>query len=351
MTGEAGGVRAWVARWVGVDVCVIGDVMADEYVWGEVHRISPEAPVPVVAVNGRTLRPGGAANVAMGVAALGGRASLGGVVGDDGLGGQLREALGAGGVGLVATGGLVTDGSRPTTTKTRIIAGAQQVVRADVESTRPLDDAIRAALLDATAEARRCARMVVLSDYGKGVVNPALAENVLAEARAAGIPVVVDPKGSDYTRFRGATLLTPNQAEAERASGVDVDDDVDLARAGWALADLIGGAVLVTRGSRGMVLFDPARPGGPVVVPARAREVFDVTGAGDTVVATMALALGAGIGLDQAAHLATMAAGVVIAKVGTSVVTPDDLAEFERRADPADPADPAGPASPAGPGG
>lgn len=302
-------------------VTVVGDVMSDEYWWGECSRISPEAPVPVVLIDRTTTVPGGAANVAMGIVALGARARLIGVVGEDGPSRQLSEVLADNGIDA---SGLVTEKDRPTTTKTRILAGSQQVVRADTESTAPLGTDTCRRLLTRCREALPEANAVVLSDYAKGVVSREVAQGVIRSAREAGIPVVVDPKGVEYDRFQGAALVTPNAHEVERATGLDVRHERELQRAGWALTERTQGPVLVTRGAQGMTLFDPARRES-IDFPARPRAVFDVTGAGDTVVATMALSLGCDFGYEAGARLATAAAAAVISKVGTSTASLEDI--------------------------
>ena len=303
-------------------VTVVGDVMADEYMWGECTRISPEAPVPVVLVERHTTVPGGAANVAMGIAALGGAAGLVGVVGDDASGRQVATLLRDHGVD---SSGLVIDASRPTTAKTRIMAGSQQVVRADVESTIALDANISRRLLEHVKERLTGIGAVVLSDYSKGVMTREIAQGVICQATDLGIPVIVDPKGVAYDRFEGATLVTPNVHEAERVTGLDLRQPSELYRGGvvahgddsWCDSGDAWGA-------DGMTLFDPTR-GEPVDFAARARAVFDVTGAGDTVVAAMAVSLGCELGLEVGAHLATAAAAAVIAKVGTSTASLEDI--------------------------
>jgi rfaE bifunctional protein kinase chain/domain len=292
---------------------VLGDVMLDEYVWGQVNRISPEAPVPVVDVRTRTYVPGGAANVAAGVAALGGRPLVAGVVGDDGAAAQLRAALAERGLEL---DGLVTVAGRSTTTKTRVIAHSQQVVRADVEERQPVPE-------EATAELRRWVEggletvdVVVVSDYAKGVVSAELAQAVIAAARGAGKPVVVDPKGSDYSKYEGATVLTPNVSDAKRAANIAPDSFAELTEIARRLAEVVpGSSLLITRGSEGMSLVSDD---GSIDVAAAARDVYDVTGAGDTVVAALAVALGSGLALDDAVRLANAAAGIVVGKVGTA---------------------------------
>ena len=310
-----------VATLPGRCVLIVGDVMLDEYIWGEVRRISPEAPVPVVEVHRRTFAPGGAANVAANVAGLGGRALLGGVVGQDRQAAQLREALAERGVDPA---GLIVDRDRPTTTKTRIVAHSQQVVRVDSEQRTSLRAELENALLGWVEEALDIAGACVLSDYAKGVVSPRLAERFIRLAREAGKPVIVDPKGTDYAKYRGATVVTPNVREAEQALNREINGRADLLEVGQHLLGVLdGSALLITRGGQGMSLF--VNGADVVHIPAVARNVFDVTGAGDTVIGTLALALAAGIGLEQAARLANLAAGIVVGKVGTATVTVEEL--------------------------
>ena len=307
----------------GVDALVVGDVMLDEYVWGKVERISPEAPVPVVEVHDRTRAPGGAANAAAGVVALGCSASLVGVLGDDEPGGGLRDALTAAQVGAAD---LVVDPARATTVKTRVIAHAQQVVRTDFESSAELSSEIEAELISAIRRSMKSAGVLILSDYGKGVVSEAVAAAAIAAAHELGRPVVVDSKGRRYEKYRGATILTPNVHDAGRAANVRIENDADLLEAADRLKVATGGAaLLITRGAAGMSLF---WDGEPLHIPTEAREVYDVTGAGDTVVAVLGAALGAGMELPEAVRLANAAAGIVVGKVGTSTVS---LAELEGR--------------------
>lgn len=322
MTAERNAVTL-VPDFAGTRVLIVGDVMLDEYVWGDVTRVSPEAPIPVVDVNRTSRVPGGSANTAAGVVALGGTALLAGVVGIDNSAEGLRDQLRG---RHIATDGLVSDGSRPTTTKTRVLAGSQHVVRLDSESRDELVAGVEADLLDWALGHLPGAGAVVLSDYAKGVVSPRVAREVITLARARRVPVVVDPKGRDFTRYRGATVITPNVREAEEATGIAVRGDADVRRVGRALLELLGeGAVLLTRGPCGMSLFSSGGPAEPVHIPAVARQVFDVTGAGDTVVATLALALANRVPLVDAARLATLAAGLVVGKVGTSTVTAVEL--------------------------
>jgi D-glycero-beta-D-manno-heptose-7-phosphate kinase len=308
-------------------VLVAGDVMLDEFLWGSVSRISPEAPVPVVKVSRQSFHLGGAGNVAGNVRALGGEAVVVGVVGRDPAGERVREALAAAGVedGLV-----IADSSRPTTVKTRIIAHHQQVVRADREVAddvpRPVEDALLARLRAALPS---CGA-VVLSDYIKGVVTTRLMKALLAAASEQRVPVLVDPKVGHFPLYRKVTVVTPNQLEAEQATGRTIQGTGDLHAVGQRLLRMLAcEAVLVTRGEQGMALF--TRDGRPALIPTAAREVYDVTGAGDTVIATLALALSAGAPLAQSAMLANYAAGVVVGKVGTATASPDEvLAALER---------------------
>jgi D-beta-D-heptose 7-phosphate kinase/D-beta-D-heptose 1-phosphate adenosyltransferase len=304
----------------GAAVLSVGDVMLDEYLWGDVRRISPEAPVPVVEIRGWTHAAGGAANVAAGVIALSGRAHLAGVVGADASAEALREALNSAGVAALD---LVVDAARPTTSKTRIIAHAQQVVRADHEESGPLPEAVEAEL--ARRATARVAEVdaVVVSDYRKGVITEGVARAVIQAAVASGKPVVVDPKGLDYARYRGATVLTPNVHDAALTANLHVDSDEDLVRVAERLSAVCdGAALLITRGAAGMSLF---QDGGRFDVGTRARDVYDVTGAGDTVVAMLAVALGRGVALPEAVRLANAAAGVVVGKVGTSTVSLEEV--------------------------
>jgi D-beta-D-heptose 7-phosphate kinase/D-beta-D-heptose 1-phosphate adenosyltransferase len=305
----------------GKAVLIVGDVMLDEYIWGEVRRISPEAPVPVVEMRRRTFVLGGAGNSAANVVSLGGMAYLGGVVGRDQPAEQLREVLGQNGV---PTEGLLTLEGRRTTTKTRIIAHSQQVVRVDSELLAPLSVAEEDQLLAWVESSLPRAGACILSDYAKGVVSPRLAEHYIRLARRAGKPVVVDPKGTDYAKYQGATLVKPNLHEAEAVAKLAITGEASLLEASRQLLAVLGGtALLITRGAEGMSLFRDGVP--PLHVPTVARNVFDVTGAGDTVISTLALALVAGAPLDQAVHLANWAASIVVGKVGTATVTLDEL--------------------------
>jgi rfaE bifunctional protein kinase chain/domain len=313
--------EAIVARFAGRRLAVLGDCMVDRYLWGRVERISPEAPVPVVEVERESSTLGGAGNVAANLRALGAEPLLLGVVGEDDDGRRLREAFAARGLGLA---GVVTDAGRPTTVKTRIVAHAQQVVRADRESRADLSGAALTRLLELIErELPGCGGLVV-SDYGKGVVHPGTLAPALAAARRAGCAVSVDPKESHIDAYRGVSILTPNQHEAGWAQGRRIADEASLLEVGWGLQRrLDAAAVLVTRGPGGMSLFE--RGGRYTHLPTVAREVYDVTGAGDTVVSTVALALAAGADFPAACLLANHAAGIVIREVGTATCSREQL--------------------------
>src|SRR5262245_60989427 len=320
--------RAVVARFRGRKVAVLGDVMVDRYLWGRVDRISPEAPVPVVEIERETTSLGGAGNVAANLSALGGSPRLIAITGDDDEARLLQRSLEAHGVGST---GLVADPSRPTTVKTRIVAHSQQVVRADREARGDVNGALLERLRATLARELETAEALVVSDYGKGVIHPATLETALAAAARRGIPVCVDPKESHIDSYRGVTILTPNQHEAGYVQGRHIVDDASLAEVGWGLQQrLDAGAVLITRGPEGMSLFE--RGGRYTYLPTVAREVYDVTGAGDTVVGVVALSLAAGADLVRACQLANHAAGLVIREVGTATTTPERLlADLEGR--------------------
>jgi D-glycero-beta-D-manno-heptose-7-phosphate kinase len=302
-------------------ILIVGDVMLDEYVWGKVRRISPEAPVPIVETYSQTYVPGGAANAAANVACLGGQALLSGVVGRDQSAEKLREALRQSGVNPE---GLIVDEQRPTTTKTRIIAQNQQVVRVDSERRELLRIDLEDLLLQWIESRMAHAHALVLSDYDKGVISPKIAKRCIWLARQAGKPVIVDPKGAHYSKYRGATVLTPNIHDAERASKCEINSNADLRKVGQQLSKVLeGSALLITRGCQGMALFLNGIE--TLQVPAIARHVFDVTGAGDTVVSTLALALAAGISLEDAVELSNRAAGIAVSKFGTTPVTMGEL--------------------------
>jgi D-beta-D-heptose 7-phosphate kinase/D-beta-D-heptose 1-phosphate adenosyltransferase len=320
-TFDPGALRAIVRGCSGRRIAVLGDLMVDRYLWGRVDRISPEAPVPVVEIERENFTLGGAGNVAQNLAALGAVPVLIGVVGDDAAGRELVSAFAGRGL---ETRGVVIDPDRPTTVKTRIIAHSQQVVRADRESRADLSGAVLADVLAALERDLPTCSGLVVSDYGKGVVTAPTLERALGAARAAGIAVSVDPKESHIDTYRGVSILTPNQHEAGWVQGRRVVDEASLMEVGWGLQRrLDAGAVLVTRGEKGMSLFE--RGGRYTYLPTVAREVYDVTGAGDTVVSVVAAALAAGADYPSACALANHAAGVVIREVGTATCSADQL--------------------------
>jgi len=288
---------------------VVGDAMLDRYVYGAVDRISPEAPIPVLAIEREAAMPGGAGNVARNLAALGAPTTFGSTIGRDAAGAELEGLFAADRSMSVH---LCVDAGRRTTVKTRFVAGTQQLLRADTERRGPLSAGTRRMLRELIGPIAGAFDALVLSDYGKGVLGDGLAGELIAEARAAGVPVVVDPKGRDYSPYRGADLLTPNRHELAEATGLPAAEDSEIEAAARKLIDQLEvGAVLATRGARGMSLVP--RSGAVLHLPARAVEVFDVSGAGDTVIAVLAAALGSGAPLDEAAALANAAAGVVVA--------------------------------------
>ena len=307
----------------GARVLVVGDVMLDRFVYGAVERISPEAPIPVLRIEREAAMLGGAGNVLRNLAALGVTPDLVAVVGDDAAGREVQA------LALAETGDgcrLLVHRGRPTTIKERYIAAGQQLLRVDRDPHGAIGAGTATALLAAATAALEGAGALVLSDYGKGVLEPETLAALIAAARAAGCPVVVDPKGRDYGIYRGATLVTPNRRELEEASGLPTSSDQDVALAAQEIIDSCGvEAVLATRGSDGLTLLGPGGKGKHLHLPTEAREVFDVSGAGDTVVAAAAAALAGGLGLEAAARLANAAAGIVVGKLGTAVVRPEEL--------------------------
>jgi rfaE bifunctional protein kinase chain/domain len=307
----------------GHTVVILGDVMLDRYWWGNVSRLSPEAPVPVVEKQRSSAAPGGAANVAANIASLGGRPLLVGVVGVDEAGHELRADLSQRGI---SDEHLVIDAGRPTTVKTRIVAVSQHVVRVDEEDRRPVAESVAARLAERTLALLAGAQALVISDYAKGALSPELLQRVIRAARARNVWVVVDPKGHDYSRYAGASLICPNRGEALAAARVSPDEPEAVARAGRRLVESrTADMVLVTLGEAGMLLCERAGP--PTAIPALARAVYDVTGAGDTVIATVSLALAAGLSLERAVRLANVAAGLAVEQVGTTAVTAAHLRE------------------------
>lgn len=310
-----------VRRFAGVPVLIVGDLMLDHFVFGRVNRISPEAPVPVVEFEREDFRVGGAGNVAHNVRALGGTVEVVGVIGRDHHGTHLKDKLRAGGVGIA---GVTAEEGRPTTRKMRLVTSRnQQVARVDYESDREATGDVEAALIAALEQASATAKAIVISDYLKGSVTRSIVARAVGLARDLRVPLLIDPKIPHLDYYAGATLLTPNNAEAEAASHTRIRTNADAQAAARAIRDRLGcRGVLITRGESGMWLLDETGEGH---LPAAAREVADVTGAGDTVIATLALALATGADLVEAATLANAAAGISVTKFGPSEVSADEL--------------------------
>lgn len=321
MTG-AHELAALAGRLKGRRIICLGDVMLDRYVYGAVDRISPEAPIPVIAVKRQSAMPGGVGNVARNVAALGGEAVLIGVAGSDDAGKELKRLI-ADETRMSAD--LVYDKDRPTTVKTRFMAGGHHLLRADEgEGATDIDSSIEDQVLRIFEAELEDSDAVILSDYAKGVLTDRVIGEVIQKAKAAKKPVIVDPKSRDFRRYDGASFLTPNAREVAEATGIAcLNDDMSATAGSMAREDAGAVAILVTRSEQGMTLVDGD---GVQHLRARALEVFDVSGAGDTVIAVLTLAIAAGATNSQAAALANAAAGVVVGKVGTAVIHPDELA-------------------------
>jgi rfaE bifunctional protein kinase chain/domain len=305
-----------VHSFQGRRVLILGDLMLDRYWWGRVDRISPEAPVPVVHKQRSTIAPGGAANVACNIAALGGEPLLLGLLGGDSAGQEFRIALLERGLSVDH---LIVDSDRATTVKTRIVAHNQHVVRVDEENTHPIASSLLQQAIRRVDPLLSSCDVVILSDYAKGFLVPDLLQKVIHSASRKERRTVIDPKGGDYARYDGAYVLTPNRMEALIAAGFPPTHKDSSAAAARLLDALQVEAVLVTEGGEGMTLYGRSR--NPQHVPALARTVYDVTGAGDTVIATLGLALAAGASLWTAAQLANVAAGLAVEQVGTTAVT------------------------------
>jgi rfaE bifunctional protein kinase chain/domain len=319
---DAGRLAKRVEGFRALRLLVLGDVVLDEYLWGDVERVSPEAPVPVVHVQRESMVLGGAGNVVRNVIALGAGCDLCTAIGGDRAGDRVLELLRE---LRVAPDGVVRVPDRPTTRKTRIVARSQQVVRFDRETAEPLPPRAARALLAGAACFARGAAAAIVEDYGKGALAGGIVRSALRRLSSAGVPVAVDPK-HDLRGFRGAWLVKPNLREAEELSGIRVGSRGDLARLGARLRKRVPGAALVvTRGADGMALFEDDGPG--VLVATPRREVFDVQGAGDTTIAALVLALRAGASLLEAAVIANAAAGVVVGKIGTATASPEEVVE------------------------
>jgi D-beta-D-heptose 7-phosphate kinase/D-beta-D-heptose 1-phosphate adenosyltransferase len=308
-----------------VRILVIGDMMMDRFLWGKVSRISPEAPVPIVVVEDETYLLGGAANVGNNIQSLGGKVSLCGVIGDDELGQRMKRELATKGIDAQ---GVFVESGRQTTVKTRVIAHQhpyqQQLVRIDRETTDHLRPSILRSLSDYLAGNLERFQGVVISDYGKGLLTRPLTQALIERAKKEKKFVMVDPKPKNFSFYQGATVVTPNAKEASEASGTAIVDPPSLRKAGRVLLERLEcEALVITRGEEGMTIFEAGRE--PLNVATVARDVYDVTGAGDTVIGTMALARGAGASIELAARLANYAAGIVVGKMGTATVNREEL--------------------------
>jgi len=309
-----------ITAFPSVRIFVIGDLIMDHFLWGNVRRISPEAPVPVVEVEREDLMLGGAANVAHNIKNLGGAVSITGVIGSDDDGRRFLRALKKKSIPVT---GIVQDPKRPTTTKTRIIAHNQQIVRYDRENKDGVRAAITKEVLRYIKKAVRDAHVVIVSDYAKGLVSENLMKKIVALCKKMKKPLVVDPKVEHLDYYKGADIVTPNNLEAATGAGLDIKDAKTLKKAGKILKERLDSkALLITRGEQGMSLFEN---GSETHIPTVAKEVYDVSGAGDTVAGVIALSLAAGADFKEAAVLANFAAGVVVGKLGTATLNAEEL--------------------------
>ncbi|MCP4666863.1 MAG: D-glycero-beta-D-manno-heptose-7-phosphate kinase [Deltaproteobacteria bacterium] len=313
--------REYIDRFSQAKIMVIGDIIMDEYVWGEVARISPEAPVPVVEVRGETKMLGGAANVVNNMAALGARPILCGVIGEDKTGREIIEKIAEKGL---LTDGIVIEQDRPTSIKTRVVAQGQQIVRFDRENRSDITTESITKVLDFMETCLDDTDAIVVADYGKGVISGALMKGLRELTRDASVMIAVDPKTGNFECYHGVDVITPNHHEAGIFCRFDIVNGETLIRAGKKiLHDLNCRSVLITQGKDGMALFE--RNGEIIHIPTEAKNVFDVTGAGDTVIGALSLGLASGMDLKSAALLSNYAAGIVVGEVGTSVVRAEDL--------------------------
>lgn len=312
-----------LSKFPQINILVIGDVMLDRFIWGIVDRISPEAPVPIVQVEKESMVLGGAANVANNIVSLGSKVLLAGVIGTDSQGENLEAKLKQQGICIK---GIIKDSSRPTTLKSRIIAHQQQVVRIDKEKKSKISTKIENRLIEYIKAALKEVSAIIISDYNKGVITPALMSNVLSFAKQKSLVVAVDPKEENFGFYREASIITPNLKEAEIISGIKIVNESSLIEAGKRLmADSNCQALLITKGAKGMSLFTQDEAINATHIPTYAREVYDVTGAGDTVISALTLALCSGASFLEAACLANYAAGLAIAKLGTATISSPEL--------------------------
>jgi rfaE bifunctional protein kinase chain/domain len=303
-------------------VLIVGDVMLDEYHWCDVTRISPEAPVPICHVNKTTHVPGGAANVANNIQALGGTAFLLGMVGQDSSAEKFFAACSS---QALDTSNIIKSPTRPTVLKSRVIARGQHVIRLDREDKQELSAQSQLKLLNSFETLAKNVSGIILSDYAKGVLNTEVITRIIAQAKARNTPVIVDPKGHDYSKYKGASFLTPNFSEFSLAVGpVNLESEANiLSSAITMIKDLQLEGLLITRSAKGMSLI--TKDGRKVDIPTRAKDVFDITGAGDTVIAVFAMGIAAGMTMHDSAELANEAAGIVVGKIGTSTVSKTEL--------------------------
>ena len=306
-----------------IKILVIGDLILDEFVWGEVSRISPEAPVPVVWVKSESFMPGGAANVANNIASLGAKVHIAGVAGNDERAGILKEGLTEKGIN---TDGIITDDTRPTTLKTRVVAHHQQVVRIDREKIEGISAGVLDKIIDYVKSIIDEMDAIIIEDYGKGVISAKLLKEVLSIAKKKKKIITVDPKEEHFSYYKGVTAITPNHHEAAQAAGIKARDSKSILKIGKTLLRKLNcEGVLVTLGENGMQLFQ--KNGVVTHIPTVAQEVYDVSGAGDTVISAFTLALALGVDMKDAAYVSNIAAGIVVGKVGIAVITQKELIE------------------------
>jgi len=313
--------KHWIDHFSSCRILVIGDCMIDEYVWGSVDRISPEAPVPVVAVKRDNATLGGAGNVVNNLAALKSNVTIIGTYGSGDNGRRLKKMFEK--VGANADG-LVMDETRATTIKTRIMASQQHVLRIDRETSHPISNKMVDLIAHNISNCIQSVHLIIVSDYGKGLLTKEMLQTIMKISKDHNKTVLVDPKGFNYEKYRGADLITPNRKEAAQAANLDIKDMSQLINTGNYLMKNVGlPRLLITCGQDGMVLFEPGKS--PYHIETLAQQVFDVSGAGDTVISVMGLALAAGAGYHEAASLANTAAGLVVGKVGTATISQDEL--------------------------
>jgi len=315
------GIKKILSRFDKKKILVVGDLILDQFIWGDVSRISPEAPVPVVWVKRESYMPGGACNVAHNITALGANVALVGIIGKGQTGQFLLSALEKIGVD---TTGILQDQSRPTTHKVRVIAHSQQVVRIDRENVEPLAQSVINKILRNIESKIKNADAVIIEDYGKGLITPSLVKKIVEMGQRYKKIISVDPKKEHFRYYQGVTTITPNKSETEGALGIKIEDDASLKKAGEKLLKKLNArSALITLGEKGMCLFEKGKSA--IHIPTMARQVYDVSGAGDTVIASYTLAVVSGATLPQAAYIANQASGIVVGKIGTATVTKREL--------------------------